>query len=255
MTKQPASFIWYELMTSDPEAAKTFYTQVVGWETEAFGSDQSYTLLKANGRGIGGIMGTPDDAAAAGARPLWFGYIGVQDLASALRGLTGAGGSIHKEMGYIPGVGRIAMVTDPQGAALMLIQPAGEDQPPVDPMQPGHAGWHELHTSDWEAAFAFYSGQFGWAKDQGLDMGPMGTYQLFTAGGGNTIGGMFNANTFGRPAWLYYFVVRNIDEAAERVRSSGGEVLNGPMEVPGGAWIIQCRDPQGAMFALVGMRD
>ena len=250
-----ASFIWYELMTNDPEAARTFYTHVVGWETEPFGEDGSYTIIKARGRGIGGIMATPDDAKAAGARPIWLGYIGVADLDAAIGRLTGAGGTVHKDIGTIPNVGRIAMITDPQGAALMLIQPEGEEQPPAEPMAMGSVGWHELHTSDWEAAFTFYSSQFGWAKDQAMDMGPMGTYQLFTAGGGNAIGAMYNADTFGRPAWLYYFVVGDIDEAAERVRSSGGELLEGPMEVPGGAWIIQCRDPEGAMFALVGRRD
>jgi predicted enzyme related to lactoylglutathione lyase len=247
-------FIWHELMTDDPEAARAFYGKVVGWETRGFEGQQDYLLLEANGRGIGGIMATPPDAKAAGARPSWFGYIGVDDLDTALDGVRTGGGTVHKGAMDIAGAGRIAMVTDPQGAAIMLIQPEGEEQPPAEPMAIAHVGWHELHSSDWEAAFRFYSSQFGWSKDQALDMGPMGTYQLFRTGGDNAAGGMFNADTFGRPAWLYYLVVDVIDEAGDRVRSAGGEVLAEPMEVPGGAWVIQCRDPQGAMFALVGMR-
>jgi hypothetical protein len=253
------SFIWYELMTDAPEAAKAFYTRVVGWETRAFQpGDDGYSLWEADGRGIGGLMRIPAEAAAAGARPCWLGYIATDDVDAAAARVEAAGGTLHKEAMDIPTVGRIAMLSDPQGAPFYLIAPEGaqdDSGPPASPMTLGHVGWHELHTSDWEAAFAFYSGQFGWEKDEAMNMGPMGIYQLFRAGpGGNAIGGMFNADTFGRPAWLFYFVVGNIDEAVERVRSAGGEVLEGPMEVPGNAWVIQARDPQGAMFALVGMR-
>ena len=260
MTEGQSSFIWYELMTSDTEAAKAFYGRVVGWEARVFKeSGQDYSIFEANGRGIGGAMGIPAEAGEAGARPCWIGYIAVADVDAATARIVEAGGTLHKDIIEIPTVGRIAMVSDPQGAPFYLIAPQGEDQPPTAPMTPGHVGWHELHTSDWENAFDFYARQFGWAKAEAMDMGPMGTYQLFTAGGDpeakeNWTGGMMNANTFGRPAWLFYFIVGDIDAAAERVNSAGGQVLNGPMEVPGVAWIIQCRDPQGAMFALVGMR-
>jgi hypothetical protein len=260
MNDRPTSFIWYELMTSDTEAANAFYSEVVGWDTRAFeSSGHDYTILEAQGRGVGGLMAIPPEAREAGARPCWIGYIAVGDVDAVAARIEAAGGTVHKDIMDIPGVGRIAMVSDPQGAPFYLIAPTGEDQPPAPPMTPGHVGWHELHSSDWEAAFGFYSGEFGWAKAEAMDMGPMGTYQLFTAGGDpeakeNWIGGMMNANTLGRPAWLFYFIVGDIDAAATRVGSAGGQVLNGPMEVPGGAWIVQCRDPQGAMFALVGLR-
>lgn len=251
-----AGFIWYELMTSDTEAAKAFYRTVVGWETEAFGAgpESGYTILKAGGRGIGGVLEVPAEARAAGARPCWLGYIAVPDVDAAARRIEESGGTLHREAMDIPTVGRIAMVSDPQGAPFYLIAPDGGEQPPALPMAPGHVGWHELHTSDWQAAFDFYARRFGWAKADALDMGTRGIYQLFSTGGGNAVGGMFDAATFGRPAWLFYFVVDDVDSAAERVRSSGGRLLHGPMEVPGGAWIIQCADPQDAMFALVGMR-
>jgi predicted enzyme related to lactoylglutathione lyase len=87
-----------------------------------------------------------------------------------------------------------------------------------------------------------------------MDMGAMGTYQIFSADG-QMIGGMFTKPpAVPAPFWLYYFVVDAIDAAIERVKAGGGQILNGPMEVPGGDWIIQGRDPQGAMFALVGKR-
>ncbi len=85
-------------------------------------------------------------------------------------------------------------------------------------------------------------------------MGPMGTYQLFAAGG-EAIGGMMTKPAqIPSPAWLFYFIVPEIDAAAARATDRGGQVLNGPMQVPGGGWIVQCTDPQGAMFALVGNR-
>jgi hypothetical protein len=249
-----ASFIWYELMTSDTEAAKAFYSAVVGWETKGFEGGGDYTILEANGRGVGGLMPIPEDARQAGARPVWFGYIAVGDVDAEAARIVEAGGKLYREIMDVPTVGRIAMVADPQGAPFYLIAPAGEAQAPVPPMSDGHVAWHELHTTDWEAAFDFYSSRFGWAKAEAMDMGPMGIYQIVSADGPNWIGAMYNADTFGRPGWLYYFVVGDIDEAAERVRAAGGEVLDGPMEVPGNAWVVQGRDPQGALFALVGKR-
>ena len=116
---------------------------------------------------------------------------------------------------------------------------------------PGRVGWHELLAADWEKAWAFYSELFGWQKAD-TDIGAMGTYQLFSAGG-QTIGGMFTKPpTVPVPFWLYYFNVGDIDAAVRRVKAGSGQVLNGPIEVPGGSWIVQCTDPQGAIFALVG---
>ena len=133
-------FIWYELMTSDTEAAKTFYREVVGWETEPFGGSSDYAILNAGGRGVGGVMEIPADAREAGARPCWLGYVAADDVDIAAARIVEAGGRLHRDIMDIPSVGRIAMVSDPQGASFYLIAPAGEDQPPADPMTPGHVG-------------------------------------------------------------------------------------------------------------------
>ncbi|TIX38240.1 MAG: VOC family protein, partial [Mesorhizobium sp.] len=126
------------------------------------------------------------------------------------------------------------------------------DQPPVPARTPGHIGWHELYTTDWTAAFDFYAEQFGWTKAGDFDMGPaMGTYQVF-AFGGEPVGGMMNKpEQIPVPVWQFYFNVAAIDAAAKRVTDNGGKVIMGPMEVPGGDWIVQCTDPQGAHFALI----
>ena len=56
------------------------------------------------------------------------------------------------------------------------------------------------------------------------------------------------------PFWLYYFYVGDVDAAVERVKGAGGHILDGPVDVPGGTWVVRCTDPQGAMFALQGTR-
>ncbi len=125
--------------------------------------------------------------------------------------------------------------------------------PQLRPDTPGTVGWHELHSNDWEKAFAFYSGLFGWTKREAVDMGPMGTYQTFATGDGPAVGGMMNRRPeIPGPFWLYYFNVPAIDAASARVTDGGGKLLGEPHQVPGGSWIVHCTDPQGAMFAMVG---
>jgi predicted enzyme related to lactoylglutathione lyase len=253
MANDPSRFIWYELMTSDIDAAARFYGEVVGWSMSAAGAPGvDYRQWSIGGTTIGGAMVIPADAAANGMRPGWLGYLNVADVDQSVAAIVAAGGVSHMPAWDVPGVGRIAMVSDPQGAAFYVMAPIGEGpSPSFMPGHPGHGGWHELHTSDWPAALAFYGAQFGWAQSDALDMGPMGTYLLFNAGG-DAIGGMMNSPDFPRPSWLYYFTVDDIHAARARVEAAGGAVLNGPHEVPGGGWIVQARDPQGAMFALVG---
>jgi predicted enzyme related to lactoylglutathione lyase len=145
-------------------------------------------------------------------------------------------------------------VADPQGAMFVLFQPANPDSAPTPPTPgtPGHVGWHELHAAEWQPAFTFYSARFGWTDDGAVDMGPMGTYQLFAIDGRQSGGMMTKMDAFPAPVWIYYFTVAGIEAAAMRVKAAGGQVLNGPHQVPGGSWIAQCLDPQGAMFAIVG---
>jgi predicted enzyme related to lactoylglutathione lyase len=255
MTNRPSGFIWYELMTSDVAAAAEFYGTVVGWTACDSGTPgMDYRLWSIDGVEVGGLMAIPAPASVSAMRPTWLGYLDVADVDASVADVVVAGGAVHMPPTDIPGVGRIAMVADPQGAAFYVMTPIGAGPSPAfAPGKPGHGGWHELHTSDWAAALAFYGAQFGWAKSEALEMGPMGTYLLFNTGG-DAIGGMMNSPGISRPSWLYYFNVDDIDAAKVRVDSVGGTILNGPLQVPGGSWILQAHDRQGAMFALVGPR-
>lgn len=252
MTMTPSSFIWYELATDDADAACRFYGAVIGWSCRDSGTPGiDYRLLSIADVSVGGVMTIKPDAAARGMRPIWLGYLGVADVDRTVAAAVAAGGAVQMPATDLPEIGRIAMITDPQGAPIYVMTPRGGGSSPAFAMgKPGHGGWHELHTSNWHAALEFYAAHFGWAKSDALDMGPMGTYLLFDTGG-DAIGGMLNDPQFPRPAWLYYFNVEDIAAARGRVEAAGGTILREPHEVPGGAWILQGRDPQGAVFALV----
>ncbi len=244
------SFVWYDQMSNDLPGAEAFYSKVVGWTLAPNTMNQQrYTLLKAGETMVGGLMPIP--AEATGVRPAWMGYIAVDDVKAYADKVKAAGGAIHREATEIPNIGTFAVAADPHGAGFLLFEANSDATPDAEPAKPGSIGWHELHGGDPESSFAFYSGLFGWTKGEAMDMGSMGTYQIFTAKGRQSGGMMKKTAQEPMAHWLYYINVEAIDAAAERVKSAGGQVLNGPMEVPGGSWIIQCLDPQGAMFALV----
>jgi predicted enzyme related to lactoylglutathione lyase len=249
-------FVWYELMTTDTKAAETFYSDVIGWGAQDSGMPgMSYTILSAGDAPIGGLMAVPKEARDAGARPGWMGYVAVDNVDKSAAQAKKDGGTIHRAPDDIPGVGRFAIIADPGGAMLCLFKEMAEPQaPPPAPGTPGTTGWNELYAADREAAFAFYAKLFGWTKAEHHYMGPMGVYQMFAAGG-ETVGGMMTKPPqVPAPCWLYYFNVDGIDAAVARVQAGDGQTLNGPMEVPGGHWIAQCRDPQGAVFCMVAPR-
>jgi uncharacterized protein len=245
-------FVWYELLTSDVAAAKAFYASVVGWNSQDMPMPgMTYTLLQVGATQVAGLMVLPTEARSAGMKPCWVGYVGVDDADNATATVKRLGGRVFSEPRDIPGIGRFAMVADPQGAAFNLFKSNQPGERTVS-NEPGQVGWHELHTREWSKAYEFYNALFGWSKGDSVDMGPMGTYQLFKISDIPS-GGMFNdpAATPG-PYWLYYFNVDDIDAGAKRVNGGGGKILRGPNEVPGGNWVVHAADPQGAAFALHG---
>ncbi len=255
MTISSGDFFWYDLMTTDVPAATDFYIKVVGWGAQDAGGGMPYTLLTLDGgkgMGVGGLMPMVPEAAERGAPPAWNGYVYVDDVDAMTQRATEVGGSMVHEPTDIPTVGRFSVVADPQGAVFSLFKPNPPEEEVHWPamMTPGTIGWHELHAADGSTAFDFYGKFLGWQKDEAMDMGPMGTYQLFKTHD-QAVGGMMTDSQAPHPYWLYNIAVDAIDAAIERVKAGGGEVLHGPMEVPGGAWIINGRDPQGAIFALV----
>ena len=245
---------WHELMTTDPKAAESFYAKVVGWTAQPFpGMDPPYTTWMSGEQPVGGLMELPAEAKAGGAPPNWLLYVAVADADATVAQARSLGARVEVEPREIPGVGRFAVLCDPQGAVFAILQPAdpsayGEETVPA----PLEISWRELATTDRVGATAFYAALFGWEKQNANDMGePVGVYQEFGRPG-LPLGGIYRKpdDMPFPPFWLLYARVPDLEASLAAVTDGGGRVLMGPMEIPGGDRIAQILDPQGAVFAL-----
>jgi predicted enzyme related to lactoylglutathione lyase len=250
MSDKQGTFVWYELLTEDPKKAIAFYGNVIGWGTQPFG--ETYNMWTAGKTPIGGVMGIDDAQMRAGTKPHWWAHVLADDVDALTKKAVSLGAKVVLQPTDIPTVGRFSIVDDPQGAEIALFTPLDASMSRPETPSDGFMSWHELMTDDQEAAFRFYSQLFGWQKTDAVQS-PMGVYQMYgkngqTYGG---IGGRPKDYPYG-PHWLYYTKVADLDAALERVKKGGGQVLHGPMEVPGGSRVAQCKDPQGALFALHG---
>jgi hypothetical protein len=252
-------FIWYELMTPDPEGSKAFYDAVVGWTIgDATPEYNAYRMIgRGDGGFAGGVLPLTDEMQQHGARPTWLGYVHVADVDEAIRSIEAAGGKTWMPATDIPNVGRIALVSDPQAAPFYImkpIPPANDSKAESDVFSRDaeqRVGWNELNTTDPTAARAFYGQQFGWGTDEFMDMGQYGEYR-FLERNGTRIGALCGLNTGGHPKWRYYIRVPSIAAAQQTAEDKGATITNGPHQVPTGDYIIIGTDPQGAEFALVG---
>lgn len=257
MTNTQGDFIWYELLTSDADAAQAFYCSVLAWNIKPSSMPgMDYREIEASEGHVGGMMPISAEMAEHGARPAWLGYIAVDSVDASVASITVAGGSVMMPAMDIPGVGRIAMVADPHGAPFYIMTPAGEGESHAfskDRPRIGHCAWNELVTPDQAASWVFYGEQFGWDNPDSMDMGPMGSYQFI--GHNGMLGAMMKGTAeMGPPHWNQFFRVADIDLAVEAVNAGGGSVVHGPMEIPGGDFSLYGVDPQGAHFGLVGAR-
>ena len=259
------AFIWYELMTDDAAGAKAFYGAVVGWTIDAEGGPMptgtTYRMInRSDGGSAGGVLSISDDMKQNGAKPGWVTYIHHPDVDAAIAAILAAGGKVHMPAMDMPGIGRMAMVSDPWGAVFYVMAPTPPSDNPdaksdvFDPDKPQHVRWQDLWTSDQPAAAAFYADLFGWKQEGAMPMGDGREYQ-FLANGQGTFGGLGTALADGRgPRWEIYLGVDDIDRAAKAVEAGGGKLLGQPNPVPGGDFAVHAQDPQGAHFGIVGPR-
>ncbi len=261
MAKMHGSFIWYELMTTDPIGGKAFYDQVVGWDIDAASAspDMDYRMIKrADGDMTGGVFKLNDEMLSQGAKPCWLGYIGVDDCDAAVAAAQAAGGSVKMPAMDVPMAGRIAMLADCCGAPYYVMTPTpppgGGESTAFSTEIIGSCGWNELNAGNAASAIAYYSTLYGWTLPEPMDMGAMGKYQ-FIEHDGTVIGAIMpKMPQIPVSLWQHYFWVDDIGRAKAAIETGGGQVLNGPMEVPGEDWILTGMDPQGAMFSLVSKK-
>jgi len=178
-------------------------------------------------------------------------YVGTPDTDSTVTQAKSLGGTAEAGPMEIPNIGRFAVLSDPQGAVFAVLQPAEEGAMPEGPVEVLDFSWRELATTDASGAVAFYTRLFGWEKQNASEMGGLGVYQEFGRAGA-PLGGIYTKprEMPAPPHWLLYTRVPDIQAAVETARSLGGQLFNGPMEIPGGDLVAQLADPQGAAFAL-----
>lgn len=249
MTNPNGSWVWYELLTTDADAAIDFYSQIVGWTPSKFPGDGiDYTIMSAGEDSVAGIMKNPMPTA-----PAWLGYVGVDDVDATVAKIESLGGKTHMPPTDMPGVGRMAMVEDPQGAHFYVMRgESPEDSKAYGRMELGKGSWNELQTTDDAAALDFYGQIFGWKKAGAMPM-PWGDYSFLTPGGEDEVwGAMMPREKPENPvSWNFYFRVPDIEVAHAKVKELGGAPFHDPMEVPGGERVFFATDPQGATFGLV----
>lgn len=254
MTNPEGTPIWYELMTSDPDASKAFYDHALGWTVEVRPSgDMDYRMIATAGEGlVGGVMRLTDQMTAGGAKPGWLFYIGVDDVDASVANVEGNGGRVLMPAWDIPDVGRIALVADPQGIPFYVMRGSGdEDSTAFDPAGMGKCNWNELITPDQAGAGAFYADTFAWSYPEKMEMpGDMGDY-MFVDVGDTRIGATMTQSNMSAPGWRFYFRTPDIEATVARVGEAGGTVVFGPVEVPGGDRIILATDPHGVVFGAV----
>ncbi|MEW4448423.1 VOC family protein [Qipengyuania sp. JC766] len=261
MANHHGDFIWYELLTTDADAAQEFYAGLVGWRFQ--GGNQPDMDYRMFGPGdtpeVGGLMAITQDMKDGGARPMWAGYIAVDDVDGTAKNIADAGGTILMEPQDIPDVGRFAFCTDPQGAPFYIMRGFSDEEShafALDGPKEGHCAWNELTSGDREGAARFYADIFGWELGDSMDMGEMGPYDMYRNPPHENMLGAIMQKPQEMPVslWNYYFRVPDIDTAADYTKANGGQVLFGPSEIPGGEYVFNGIDPQGAMFSLLGKK-
>jgi predicted enzyme related to lactoylglutathione lyase len=235
-------FVWHDHISTDVEKAKSFYSELFGWETEVWKpGEQDYPMIKAGGQMHGGF-----GPAEGGAPAHWLGHVLVEDVDETVRRAEGAGAKILAEPSELPEVGRVSVFADPQGAVVSAYSPAGDV-----PESEGVFVWDELHTSDIQAAKSFYTEVFGWTT-RDTDMGEMGTYVIFQrAGDVDAAGGMqLPKGMAAPPHWLAYIGTDDVDRTTARAKELGGTILQEPMDIPDIGRFSIIQDPTGATVGI-----
>jgi len=235
----PGSFCWVSLATDDGDAARAFYGEVLGWEFEG-------PLASVGGRAVAAIRppGEP------GAPPRFHCYVSVPSADAAAERTEALGGSVLAAPRDVGPAGRMAILTDAQGAAFCVWQP-GEHVGAGVVNVPGALTWNDLVTTDIDDAERFYGALFGWTLEAAWEDPP---YEVIHLDDGRPNGGMVVAEEGQPPAWLAYFASDDVVATAARAEAAGAAVVNGPTDVPAGTFVV-LRDPQGAVFCLFGGGD
>ena len=242
-------FVWYELTTPDIDAAIRFYPRFTNWGTQKF--DDNYTMFTRGSEPVAGIFRLNNEMKGKGIPPNWMPYIECDHVDATAEKAASLGATIMMGPDDIPGTGRFAVVQDPQGAVFGIYKSSRQSNAWDGTNEVGRFSWHELMTTDYTTAAAFYGALFGWTKVSETDMGDGLMYYIFGRDG-KMYGGMFTTppQMAGmHPFWLVYIHVKDVGKGVAIATKNGASIHRPQMDIPGGSIAI-LGDPQGAGFAL-----
>ncbi|HXD27144.1 MAG TPA: VOC family protein [Arthrobacter sp.] len=241
---------WIDLMTSNPERARSFYATLFGWTYEV--GDQEtyggYVLASKDGHPVAGIMqndgeaGTPDG---------WSTYLRVEDVDATVAAATTRGGKVIMPPLDVPGQGRMAMLLDPAGAVVGTWKFGGHTGFGIHG-EAGAPAWHELHARHYPETVAFYREVFDW---EAATMSDTEEFRYSTDWSGRAASaGIMDATAFlhaGYPAaWQVYFQVEDTETAITQALGLGASVVDAPRDSPFGR-VASLSDPTGASFKII----
>jgi len=250
---EPGVPSWVDLGTTDAEASRKFYGELMGWAFEVGGPEMGYYAnAKVRGLSVAGVYELSPEMREQGIPPNWLTYISVSDADKVAEQISGAGGQVMMPPMDVMEFGRMAVAQDPTGAVFGLWQ-AGTHKGAELVNEPGGVVWNHLATPDPSAAGAFY-GALGWSMEE-MDM--EGTPQTMFKVGDRTVAGMGDIKDYPpgtAPHWDTFFAVSDCDAVAGRVPELGGTVLIPPTDMPFGRFAT-IQDPHGAVFSVVKMPE
>lgn len=244
----PGTFSWVDLATPDPEAAKSFYGELFGWEMDDqdAGEGAVYTICRLGGDAVCGLFELPEEMRAGGMPPSWTSYVTVGDADTAAARALELGGAAIKEPFDVMDAGRTAVVRDPQGAVLAMWEPRQR----IGAEQVNDAGclvMNELATTHLDGAAEFYAGLFGWTTE--TITSPDAPAMVMAMNDGRMNASLGEAEGGAPPHWRPYFTVESAADAVARVAELGGAEVMPPVTIFDGT-IAVVQDPQGAAFAV-----
>jgi predicted enzyme related to lactoylglutathione lyase len=239
---------WVDLGTPDPQAAAKFYGELFGWETSEAGSEETgfYTMFTQGGKAVAGLMKSDQG-------PFWTSYVSVDSTDATLDKVKAAGGTVQMDAMDVTTAGRMAIFTDPSGAALGLWE-ANEFAGAEVTNEPNSLCWNDVATRDEAACLKFYPAVFDW-KPTTPGFAPNGGYTVWERADGSQIGGMMAITDEQFPPevpshWAISFAVADTDAIVAKVTELGGTVTLPAMDCPIGRF-AGFTDPQGAPFAVM----
>jgi predicted enzyme related to lactoylglutathione lyase len=249
-TYEPGTFSWVDLSTPDQPAAKTFYTELFGWQgdDQPVGDGAVYSMMRLDGADVAAISPQPEQQRNVGAPPTWNSYITVESADQTLGRASELGGTVHAPAFDVLDVGRMGVVQDPHGAFFMVWEPKLHIGASLV-NAPGAMTWNELASPDVERSVDFYGQLFGWTAER-MPTDEM-DYRVIRRADGGTNGGIRAAMEGEPPHWLVYFGTDDLDASLATATGAGATNMAGPIEMAGGRFAV-LQDPGGAIFALWG---